>query len=193
MSYAIIKTPALVLRIIPQGEASLDVIFFTRSLGKIRARAQSARKHTSKMKSFLTRFREVTIDVVLGAHIWRLTGITGEPLSPGIFGSDIFTTAWYRTLRLIEFLVIGESPHPELFDFLTEMIHWCEQTPATSYEVAGLEYYLVLRTLAFLGYANDEEISHHDHGTHITWCSHHREQVVRTINEGISATQIMIQ
>lgn len=193
MSYAIIKTPALVLRIIPQGEASLDVIFFTRSLGKIRARAQSARKHTSKMKSFLTRFRQVTIDVVLGAQIWRLTGITGEPLNAGVFGSDIALHAWYRTFRLIEFLIIGESPHPELYDFLVEMMVWCETTPETSYNSQGLEYYLVLRTLSLLGYASDEEFSHGDHGTHITWCLHHREQVIKKINEGISATQIMVQ
>jgi recombinational DNA repair protein (RecF pathway) len=193
MSYAIIKTPALVLRIIPQGEASLDVVLFTRSLGKIQVRAQSARKHTSKMNMFLTRFREVMIDVVLGSHTWRLTGITGESLSPGIFRSDRLLHAWYRTLRLVEFLVVGESAHPELYDFFSDMIRWCENFTQTSSLDEGLEYYLVLQTLAFLGYASDEDFIPGDHAANIAWCLEHRSEVIKNINEGISATQIMLQ
>ena len=112
MSYAIYKTDAIIMRTLPQGEASIDIVFFTRNLGKILARAQSARKSESKMRMHITRYNQVVIDTVRGKSIWRLTGIAEQSRNQ-LFGQKFFLTAIHRIMRLSEFLSNDPTVAPE--------------------------------------------------------------------------------
>ena len=186
MSYAIYKTDAIVMRTIPSGEASIDAVLFTREFGKITVRAQSARKQESKMRMFLTRFRPVTVDVVRGRAVWRLTGITGKP-GPLDFSNEQLLQPVYRMFRLAEFLIQGEESHPELYDFFVQVLHLSE-----GFSAAGLEVYCVVKVLDHLGYWQGERLPDVPTREVVESCVLRKKELVKMVNESISATQIMV-
>ncbi len=192
MSYAIYKTEALIIRITPHGEASQDVTFLTRDLGKITARAQSARKGESKMRMHLTRYNHVMIDVVKGKNTWRLTGIT--TLEPNdIFEVPEILHAWHRMVSLAEHLIRGEEAHPELFDFFIQVMH----TPSfrgtdTRSATGALELFGVIHVLDMLGYWHGERLPMVPTEEVLSICSENKKNLVKMINESIEATQIVV-
>ncbi len=184
MSYAIYKTEALIIRITPHGEASQDVTFLTRDLGKITARAQSARKAESKMRMHLTRYNHVMIDVVRGKNVWRLTGITTIEQS-SVFKNSQFLQIWHRIVSLAEHLVRGEESHPELFDLF---IGFMKQKVVN----AGLELFGVIHVLDMLGYWHGEKLSMVPTEELLNACLENKKELVKMINESIEATQIVV-
>lgn len=193
MSYAIYTTEAIVLRVVPNGEANSDVVLFTRDLGKITVRAQSARKQESKMRMHLTRFRIVTVDLVKGKNTWRLTGITGEPIGNQVFSDGVFQPLT-RVIRLSEFLIHGEEAHPALYDFfkyyLSGVSHEAQSTvPGYS---KGFEIVGVIKLLEHLGYWHGNQVGEVITATVVEECYGNRSVLVKQINESISATQIVV-
>ncbi len=194
MSYAIYKTEAIVLRVIPQGEANIDVVFFTREFGKITARVQSARKIESKMRMHLTRYAHVVIDLVRGKVIWRLTGIS-DVASYATYGNAFFLKSLHRVFRLAEFLIQGEEPHSELFLLFMNLLNYSQEFVSSSFgkrEGEGLEIFGVLKILEKLGYGSADFLSDVPDKDSIVYCIEHRKELVKSINESISATQIVL-
>lgn len=193
MSYAIYTTEAIVLRVVPSGEANSDVVLFTRDLGKITVRAQSARKQESKMRMHLTKFRLVTVDLVKGKNMWRLTGITGEPVGERLFTDGVFQPL-ARVIRLSEFLIHGEEAHPALYDFFKYYlfgVHHELQALGTGYS-KGFEIAGVIKLLEHLGYWHGNQIGDQITPLLIGECYTNRTVLVKQINESISATQIVV-
>jgi len=184
MSYAIYKTEALIIRITPNGEASQDVTFLTRDLGKITARAQSARKAESKMRMHLTRYNHVMIDVVRGKNVWRLTGVNTLEEN-NVFKNSQFLQMWHRIVALAEHLVRGEEPHPELFDLFIGL----SKEKSTN---AGLELFGVIHVLDMLGYWHGEKLPMVPTGEVLNTCLENKKELVKMINESIEATQIVV-
>ena len=176
------------MRIIPVGEANIDVVLFTKEFGKITARVQSARKQESKMRMFLTRFRLVTVDLVRGKSVWRLTGITGEPSGSFIQHEGLLNPI-YRMFRLSEFLVQGEEAHPELFQFFKKVLGFNTEYGAQS---SGLEIFCVVKVLDYLGYWNGAVFPATPTQELLEACTSNKKELVKKINESISATQIMV-
>ncbi len=186
MSYAIYKTEALIIRITPHGEASTEVTFLTRDLGKITARVQSSRKSESKMRMHITRYNHVVIDVVRGKNTWRLTGITGlQPLHT--FKDQIFLHAWHRILLLAEHLIRGEDTHPELFQFVVNI---AQNEEARGHR--GLELFGVIHVLDMLGYWHGEKLPEIPTVVLLDAYLKNKKTLVKMINESIEATQIMV-
>ena len=216
MSYTIYKTEAVILRITPHGEANSDVTFFTRELGKITARVQSARKSESKMRMHLTRYNQVMIDVVRGKNTWRLTGITS--LGPiRALKDPYFLKAWHRIMLLLEHLIRGEEAHSELFDFLKKMqnsplVQLSPLTPfffpafadsekkvyASTFEGQAsfvqntLEIFGVIHVLDMLGYWHGKKLPEIPTEEVLKKCLDNKKELVAMINESISTTQIMV-
>ncbi len=186
MSYAIYKTEALILRIVPHGEASLDVTFLTRDLGTITARAQSGRGAESKMRMQLTRYHHVVIDVVRGKNIWRLTGIT-EMGHYHIFTDAQFLRAWHRMTLLAEHLIRGEDAHSELFDFFIALAQ-----NSDTRSNAGVEIFGVIHVLDMLGYWHGEKFPKLPTHEILDRCFEQKKDLVKMINESIGATQIVV-
>ncbi len=180
---------------IPQGEASIDIVFFTRDLGKILARAQSARKSESKMRMHLTRYRHIIIDTVRGKSIWRLTGID-ERSRNTLFTKGLFLKAVHRIMRLSEFLIQGEEPHPELFDFFIKLFAYIDtqnnDMSDTQSQADGIELFGVIKLLEKLGYWNDMEFPEIPTRELLEQCAGDRKRLVKCINESISMTQIVV-
>lgn len=194
MSYAIYKTEALIIRITPHGEASQDVTFFTRDLGKITARAQSARKGESKMRMHLTKYNHVMIDVVRGKSIWRLTGIgTLEPND--VFKVPEILHAWHRIVSLAEHLIRGEESHPELFDFFIKLqrpLPAIAEVPPLKEGAQALELFGVIHVLDMLGYWHGEKLPETPTEEILEACIKNKKELVKMINESIEATQIVV-
>lgn len=193
MSYAIYTTEAIVLRVVPNGEANSDVVLFTRDLGKITVRAQSARKQESKMRMYLTRFRVVVVDLVKGKNTWRLTGITGDPIGNQVYADGIVQSL-ARVIRLSEFLIHGEEAHPALYDFFKYYLSGIGHnvpTVAVNYS-KGFEIVGVIKLLEYLGYWHGSQMDNAVTSALIEECYINRRVLVKQINESISATQIVV-
>lgn len=186
MSYAIYKTEAIVLRSIPDREANADVVFLTRDLGKITVRAQAARKLESKHRMQLGRYNHVIIDVVRGAHIWRLTGIH-QVAQHQIFKNNVILHAFHRAAILAEHLIRGEDAHPELFDFFVSLLNYADEAKEVG---AGLELFAVIHVLDMLGYWPGEKLPLEPSIEVLQVCLDKKTELVAQINEGIRATQI---
>lgn len=186
MSYAIYKTRAFVARCTSHGDASLDVVLFTRELGKITVRVQSGRKIESKMRMHLSRYAYVTVDVVRGAHTWRLTGISSERKNP--FQQESFLRVWHRIFGLVEFLTRGEEAHLELFDFLADL--YCRHDLHTHAD--GLELFGVIHVLDMLGYWGSDTLDREPTTILLEDCVSKRKFLVPQINQALEATQIVI-
>lgn len=189
MSYAIYKTEAFIMRIVPNGEANLDVVFLTRDLGKITVRVQSGRKAESKMRMHLVRYNHVVIDVVRGKNIWRLTGVH-EEAQHSLFSDKNYLHAWHRIAGLAEHLIRGEEAHPELFDLLLGIARWIEGTPSEGGE--GLELFGVIHVLDKLGYWHGERLSEIPTREVLKECFSRKKELVEMINQSIEATQIVV-
>ena len=204
MSYAIYKTEAIILRTIPSGEANKDVVFLTRDLGKITARAQSARKIESKMRMHLVRYALVMIDVVRGKSIWRLTGIT-DAGHHTLCKNTGFVSAFARAGFLAEHLIRGEDAHAELFDFFKGILVWGDEQSAGGLFVStasndqvcppadlatALELFLVIHVLTKLGYWSGELFPEIPTREILEKISQQKKQLIASINESIEATQI---
>ena len=204
MSYSVYKTEAIVIRVVPQGEANRDVVFLTRDLGKITARAQAARKIESKMRMQLSRYNHVVIDVVHGKSVWRLTGIH-QVATHRVFQDAKILHAWHRALGLAEHLIRGEDAHPELFDFFVGILNWIDSTTPPSFaarmppplikgripDSAGLELFLVIHVLQKLGYWSGEDIAEMPTADILEKMNENKKELVAKINESIEATQIV--
>jgi len=202
MSYAIYKTDAIIARVIPNGESSLDVVFLTKDLGKITARAQGTRKIESKMRMHIKRYSHVTIDAVRGKSVWRLTGIS-QVAPHKIFANDLFLKSIHRVLRLAEFLIQGEEPHQELFEFFLKLFSYVDARlsvaapgeelfqPIDKIEAEGLEIFGVVQVLEKLGYWEGEKLAETPTIEILKKCSECKKELVAMINESIGATQIV--
>ncbi|HEY4528703.1 MAG TPA: recombination protein O N-terminal domain-containing protein [Candidatus Paceibacterota bacterium] len=113
MSYHIYTTKGLVLSSRGVGEADRIYSILTRDLGLIRARATAVRKAASKLRGALEPFSLTSVSLVRGKDYWRLT-------SAELIKKIPKRETLARPLALLEKLVQGEAPHPELLNAIEE-------------------------------------------------------------------------
>ena len=127
-------------------EADRIYTIMTRNLGLVRATAIGVRKESSKLRGNLEPLSLSTISFVKGKDYWRLTSaefIQNIPSIPMIA----------RPLALIEKLVQGEAPNPELFDAVEKSI----LSPELYDEM--FETNLVSKILFHLGYLKESDMA----------------------------------
>lgn len=187
MSYTIYTTQACIVRIIPQGEANFDVVFFTADFGKITARAQSARELRSTMRMYLVRYGFVTINLVRGKNIWRLTGIAG--FSENAPDPRYLTqTPFPKITRLVEQLIVGETGQQEIFEYLYDYAHFLNSHHDHLIQ-EGSELVAVIRVLDLLGYWDEK--THSEINPEI--CKKNfgqKKELVKKINESLERSQM---
>jgi len=118
----------------------------TCNLGLVRAAAIGVRKEISKLRGSIEPFSLSSISFVKGKDYWRLTSaelIRNIPAVPVIA----------RPLALIEKLVQGEAPNPELFDAVEKSI----LSPELYDEM--FETNLVSKILFHLGYLKESDMA----------------------------------
>ena len=165
MSYHIYTTKGVVLSERGVGEADRIYNILTRDLGKLQARAVGVRKNTSKLLGNIEPFSLSSISFVKGKEFWRLTSaefLQNISTSPSVL----------RPLALVEKLVQGESPHPELFDAIEK----CALSIESRDEM--FEIRMVSQILFHLGYLKDTDLTLD------------KRALIKAINNGIQASHL---
>ena len=146
-------------------EADRIYTIMTRNLGLVRATAIGVRKESSKLRGNLEPLSLSTISFVKGKDYWRLTSaefIQNIPSIPMIA----------RPLALIEKLVQGEAPNPELFDAVEKSVlspELCDEMFETN---------LVSKILFHLGYLKESDMALG------------KKSLIKAINAGLRASHL---
>jgi len=165
MSYHIYTTKGIVLSEQPRRESDRIYSILTREFGLIRAMALSARKETSKLRGSLEPFVLSKISLVRGKEYWRITSaesIQSIPAAPTIV----------RPLILLEKLIQGEAPHPELFDTV-ESAALCPETDDEMFEI-----HFVSKILFHLGYLKESDLVSD------------KKAIIKAINNGLQSSHL---
>ena len=165
MSYHIYNTKGLVLSERPRREADRVYTILTRDLGLVRATALSVRNESSKLRGALEPVTLSLVSLVRGKEYWRTTSAESlRKISP--------SPTIMRPLALLEKLVQGEAPHPELFDAIVEKLD------AHEHVTEQFEIKLVSQILFHLGYLKEEDL---DLG---------KKDLIEAINRGIEVSHL---
>ena len=139
----------------PKGEADRIYSILTRDFGLIHAVALAVRKENSKLRGALEPISLTQISLVCGKEYWRLTS-----------GEFIRKIKKSQALALLEKLVAGEAPHPELFDAVEEYLRDKEIT-------------LVSQILYHLGYLKSSDLKLGE------------KELIKAINEGLKQSHLV--
>ncbi|MCA9351950.1 recombination protein O N-terminal domain-containing protein [Patescibacteria group bacterium] len=152
MSHAIYQTRALILKTKNMRESNKLLVLYTERFGLIYVSTQSVRDLKSKMRFHTNTLSLVTVDVVQGRDIWKLTGIHEEYSSITLAG-----TAWYELLTRMASLIIrfssGEESNTDVWHDIVRLYdHISVEEPNES-----IELIFVTRFLYALGYWEGSE------------------------------------
>lgn len=164
MSYHIYTTKGLVLSEKPLREADRVYSILTRDLGLIRATALGVRYEKSKLRGLLEPVTLLSVSLVRGKEYWRIT-------SAEIERRVVPEPEVLRPLALLEKLVQGEAPHPELFDVIEQLL--------TAVEHDGdFETRFVAGVLHHLGYLKESDLIFRG------------KELIKAINTGLQASHL---
>ncbi len=164
MAYHIYTTKGIILSSRPSREADRTYSILTEGLGLVRATARGVRLEKSKLRGALEPYVLSSVSLVRGKEYWRITSASilhSFPASP-LIG---------RPLDLLEKLVQGEDPHPELFRAVE---HLLLDEPSEEFEIR-----LAAEILYHLGYLREEDLSLR------------KSELVVAINRGLHTSQLV--
>lgn len=164
MSYHIYTTRGIILSERPRREADRLYVILTRDLGLVWAVGLGVRKEESKLRGALEPIQLSTISLVRGKEFWRITSAESIEKIPA-------TPSVARPLSLLESLVQGEDPNPELFDAVESAL--CQTSDVRQGEVG-----FVSHILYHLGYLKEEDLDLDE------------KSLTRAINEALQHTHL---
>ncbi len=189
------NTEGIVLGGVAFGEHNRYVFVLTKNIGLIRAKVQSARTLSSKLRSGSQDFTYGNFSFVHGKSGWKLVGAKAELNIFEIFREEkeklfVFT----NILNLIKKLVGEEEHNEKLFELIKESLFFL--TKANKEIVDSFECLVCLRILHNLGYMRhdpDFSVSLTDTLIKIDDLEAlipRRQNAIFLINEALKATQI---
>ena len=147
----IYTTKAIIVKSFPIGEANKYYFLLTQDLGFIKASAQGVRLDKSKLKGHLQDYCMVSISLVKGKDIWRITGI--ETITRGDFLKDINKLIAIKNIfSLLLRLLHGEEKNEQLFFSVESFYNFLFKNKLSEDNIKSLETITVLRILYHLGY-----------------------------------------
>lgn len=151
MSYGVYHTEMIVLDSVPRDEANMVYTLLTRDLGIIRAKAQSIRKGTSKLRYGLQYLSQGTVDVIKAKDYWRIVG--AEPKST-LLPDNVYHKPLHRIVQLIPRLLPQNEVIDGLYETLVSAHVMLSNKQLRDYEQA-VEMITVARILSLGGYWNE--------------------------------------
>ena len=164
MSYHIYTTKGIVLSQRPVGEADRIYSILTRELGLVKAKAISVRKSASKLRGSIEPYSISDVSFVRGKGEWRLT-------SAELIQKVRNERELAKPLTLLEKLVQGEEPHPELFDAIEREL--MKEEKNNEFEIN-----LVAKIMYHLGYVKESDLSLN------------KKALINAINEGLKHSHL---
>lgn len=167
MSYTIHTTESLVLSYRPLREADRVYSILTKDLGLVRVTATGVRKGHSKLRGLLEPVSLVSVSLVRGKEYWKITSAESIKVIPS-------TQEILKPLVLLEKLVQGEAPNPELFEAVKKIV-------LSSPNDDMFEIHFVSQILFHLGYLKEADLKLDKKG------------LIKAINNGLDASHLTIR
>ncbi len=157
MSHHIYTTPAIVLESLPGREADRRYTIFTSEFGVIRATATGVRRGESKLRYALQEFSALSVSLVRGRDIWRVTNASaGENIFWRERANKPAMEMVARVFRLIIRLVPGEEKTEALYNEVASALRFLGEHQLSAESLPLFEQIVVLRMLYHLGYVGAE-------------------------------------
>lgn len=151
MAHAIYQTQAIILRVKNMRESNKLVTLYTERFGLIYASLQSVRSLSSKMRFHTNIHSLVTVDLVEGRDVWRITGVH-EQISTFSF----IESSWYPLIVRLSSIILrlcrGQEAEQALWQDIQDLYSLFTQQPK---RVSETEVAFILRMLNVLGYWDD--------------------------------------
>jgi len=196
MSYKIYNTEAIILESRDVGEASKNLVLYTKEAGMIYAHAQGVREIKSKLRFNLQPMTHVTISLVRGKNTWKATSVFGHrmflnPLETHPHSYQTMT----RVVALFKRLVSGEEEDALLFESLRDGLYALKEYHEERRLTENIERLVVMRVLFRLGYLsfppNEGLISRTDYSKEtLTELEEIRSLSVREINKTLESIDV---
>lgn len=190
MSHAIYQTPAIILKTKNMRESNKLVVLYTQKFGLIYCITQSIRELKSKMRYHTNRYSLVTVDLVQGRDIWRITGIH-EDASAINFAGTIFYELISKFTQLLIRLCNSEESYPELWDDLDFLYRHQDLINDDNQDI--YEIIFTIRTLSVLGYWDGNEPFLGDTpfaADNFDFVKNKKTLLIHTINQRLQDTQL---
>lgn len=165
MSYSIYTTKGLVISQRALREADRVYSILTKDFGLIRATATGVRKGHSKLRGLIEPVSLSSVSLVRGKEYWRIT-------SAELIEKIPTTEELLKPLALLEKLVQGEAPSPELFETIEKMI----QSEEPRDEMFEIQF--VAEILFHLGYLKESDLKLE------------KKELIKAINHGLEASNL---
>jgi len=147
----IYTTKAIIIKSVPIGEANKYYFLLTEDLGFVRASAQGVRLGKSKLKGHLQDYCIVSVSLVKGKNIWRITNV--ETIESVNFLKDTNKLIAVKNIfSLLLRLLHGEEKNEQLFKSVESSYNFLLENKLNLENVKNLETITVLRILYHLGY-----------------------------------------
>jgi recombinational DNA repair protein (RecF pathway) len=166
------------------------LVLYTEKFGLIYCVTQSVRELKSKMRYHTNRYSLVTVDLVQGRDIWRMTGIHENISSLNFAGS-----LWYELLsnftQLINRLCSGEEPSTEIWNNIEHLYNNYSDIDESNHSY--YEIIFTMRLLQSLGYwdGKEEFLNNYNYNQdYFDYIENHKISLVTTINQRIHDTQL---
>ena len=156
MSHSVYNTDAIVLSRADTADADMILWLLTKELGLVVARAQGARKEAGKMRNHLQALNVLSISMVRGKHMWRVTG--AEALSSGASRLGVASLPVFA--KMAEFVRRMTVPD-QAVDLYSLVLNVREQlTDCTDVkQLETIELLTVAKILISLGYMNKDTLN----------------------------------
>ncbi|MBI3634128.1 MAG: DNA repair protein RecO [Candidatus Yonathbacteria bacterium] len=155
MSHHIYHTRGIILGSIAIGEANRFYKIFTEELGLVWVSAQSVRMEKSKLRYSLQHYVWVTLDLVKGREVWRITSAQEDVIHTILRTDTKHFKMFAEICALVSRMVHGERQEEGLFKDLFELANFLEQKEIPDDLVQSFQVFASARVLAWLGYFDD--------------------------------------
>jgi DNA repair protein RecO (recombination protein O) len=196
MAHHVYNTHGFVLESTPRGEANKLYSIFTEELGMIRAVAQGVRLLKSKLRFSLQEFSYVSLSVVRGKDVWRITNARSEWNLYSLYKNrkDVFYIL-AQVFVLLRRLIPGEEKNEILFKVLTDALEFLRVHHLEEKETGAFERILILKILHSLGYIGtsselNDFISSAWSAELVSKMAPHAKQATAEINRAIRESQL---
>ncbi len=166
MSYSIHTTKGLIISQRALREADRVYSILTQDFGLVRAMATGIRKGHSKLRGALEPLSLSSVSLVRGKEFWRI-------ISAELINKISSTEEILKPLALLEKLVQGEAPNPELFNAV-EML-----TLSVNKHDEMFEIHFVATILFHLGYLKEGDLKLE------------KKELIKAINHGLESSHLI--
>ena len=148
----IYHTRGIILGSVPIGGSNRFYKILTEDLGLVGASAQAVREGKSKLRYALQDFSQVSVDLVQGKEVWRITSAAEEMPYPRMKADVARLRLFARACALVQRLVHGEGREDALLADICGAAQFLEKESVPPHLEMAFEALAVFRALALLGY-----------------------------------------